>query len=66
MLPDGVTYHASWIDPARPRCFQVMEANGAAALHPWIDAWSDIVEFEVVAVLASPDYRATAEDGLRG
>jgi hypothetical protein len=26
MLPQGVLYHASWIDPAAARCFQVMEA----------------------------------------
>ena len=26
MLPDGVIYHASWVDPANLRCFQVMEA----------------------------------------
>ena len=26
MLPDGVTYHASWIDPVEARCFQVMAA----------------------------------------
>ena len=30
MLPDGVTYHKSWIDAARARCFQVMEATDAA------------------------------------
>jgi hypothetical protein len=59
MLPDGVIYHASWIDAARARCFQVMEAEDAAALQPWIDAWADIVDFDVVPVLASPDYWAS-------
>ena len=66
MLPDGVTYHGSWIDPAQARCFQIMEANDAAALQPWIDAWADIVEFEVVAVLSSADYWAKVEGDLRG
>jgi hypothetical protein len=65
MLPDGVTYHASWIDAASARCFQVMEANDAAALQPWIDAWADIVDFEVVPVAASADYWATLEDVRR-
>jgi uncharacterized protein DUF3303 len=58
MLPEGVSYHASWIDPARARCFQIMEADGRTALQPWIDAWADIVDFEVVPVLASADYWA--------
>ena len=59
MLPDGVTYHASWIDAERGRCFQVMEAADTGALQPWLDAWSDIVQFEVIPVLASADYWAT-------
>ena len=29
MLPEGVAYHASWVDPAGARCFQVMEAPHA-------------------------------------
>ena len=32
MLPEGVTYHASWIDPAAVRCFQVMEAESVEKL----------------------------------
>lgn len=56
MMPPDVTYHASWIDPARSRCFQVMEAPTAEALKPWTDAWSDLVEFEVVPVLTSKEF----------
>jgi hypothetical protein len=26
MLPEGVTYHASWVDLTGVRCFQIMEA----------------------------------------
>lgn len=59
MLPDGVIYHASWIDPTRARCFQVMEAADESALQPWLDAWSDIVQFDVIPVLASSEYWAT-------
>ena len=32
MLPERVTYHGSWIDPVRARCYQVMEAENADAL----------------------------------
>jgi len=31
MLPEGVIYHASWVDSTATRCFQVMEAPGPAA-----------------------------------
>jgi hypothetical protein len=59
MLPDGARYHASWIDPSRARCFQIMEADSATALRPWLEAWADLVEFEVVPVLTSADYWAS-------
>ena len=32
MLPDGVVYHASWVEPSGARCFQIMEAQDAALL----------------------------------
>ena len=56
MLPEGVTYQASWIDPVRARRYQVMEADTADAHAPWIVAWNDIVDFEVVPVLTSAEY----------
>ena len=58
MLPEGVTYHASWIDSTRVRCYQLMEAESRDALAPWIAAWSDIVDFEVVPVVTSSEYWA--------
>lgn len=58
MMPEGVAYLASWIDPVEMRCFQVMEAPSREALQPWIDAWSDIVTFEIVPVQTSPQFWA--------
>ena len=58
MLPEGVTYHASWIDPAGARCFQVMEAKDVATLDEWIGRWSDLVDFEIVPVVTSQEYWA--------
>jgi hypothetical protein len=56
MLPEGVTYHASWIDPAANRCFQVMEAADQEALNAWTARWNDLIEFEVVPVLTSAQF----------
>ena len=58
MLPEGVTYLASWIDPPRARCFQVMEAGDRDLLTPWISRWEDLMDFEIVPVLTSAEYWA--------
>src|SRR5208283_4077373 len=34
MLPEGVSYHASWVEPAGARCFQIMEAANPEMLQP--------------------------------
>jgi L-amino acid N-acyltransferase YncA/putative methionine-R-sulfoxide reductase with GAF domain len=51
MLPDGVTYAGSWIDPAAMRCFQLVDAPGRALVDAWIMNWHDIVDFDVVEVV---------------
>ena len=58
MLPEGVLYHASWIDRANARCFQIMEAKDLKALDAWTGRWSDLIDFEIVPVLSSQDYWA--------
>ena len=59
MLPEGVVYHASWIEADGSRCFQVMEAPTREALDAWIERWRDLVDFEVISVLTSTDYWQT-------
>jgi hypothetical protein len=56
MLPVGVSYHASWIDAQNGRCFQIMEAPDRESLDPWIAAWDDLVDFDVVPVQTSADF----------
>ena len=56
MMPEGVHYHGSWIDPATARCFQIMEAQNASLLQVWTANWEDIVEFEIIPVLSSQEY----------
>lgn len=58
MLPDGVVYHASWVDTAGTCCFQIMEAEHAELLDPWIRHWGDLVDFEIVPVVTSADFWA--------
>ena len=56
MLPDGVSYCSSWIDAAGHRCFQIMEAPDEESLRPWLAAWTDLVEFEIVPVITSSEF----------
>ena len=58
MMPEGVVYHASWIDPAAARCFQVMEADTIDTLEQWASRWADLADFEIVPVLTSQEYWA--------
>ena len=56
MLPEGVVYHASWVDPAGSRCFQIMQAPHSDLLNVWVERWRDLVDFEIVPVLSSSDF----------
>jgi hypothetical protein len=64
MLPDGVLYHASWVDLAGARCFQLMEAPDARAIEAWTARWSDLVEFEIVPIVSSQEYWAKFGESL--
>ena len=56
MMPEGVLYHASWVEPAGARCFQVMEAARPELLNAWVSRWDDLMDFEIVPVLTSSDF----------
>ena len=60
MLPEGVLYHASWVDPAALRCYQILEAPGRQSLDGWIERWDDLVEFEIIPVVPSVEFWASA------
>jgi hypothetical protein len=61
MLPVDVLYHASWVDSAGSRCWQLMEAPDQKVLESWMAAWADLVDFEVVPVQTSAEFWATKE-----
>ena len=53
MTPEGVVYLSSWVDDRFERCYQLMETHDRRLLDEWIANWSDLVDFEIHAVLTS-------------
>lgn len=62
MMPDGLRYVDSWVEANFARCFQLMECDDLTLLMTWIARWSDLVDFEVVPVVTSPEARAAVTD----
>jgi hypothetical protein len=56
MLPEGVFYHASWVDSTGTRCFQLMETAHPELIDVWVRRWDGLIEFEVVPVITSADF----------
>jgi hypothetical protein len=57
MLPEGLHYVDSWVEPNLERCFQLMKSDDPLLLHEWMEHWQDLVEFEVVDVITSKEAR---------
>lgn len=55
MMPDGLTYVDSWIEPNFDRVFQLMECDDLTLFQTWIAGWRDLMEFEIVPVVPSRD-----------
>jgi hypothetical protein len=55
MAPEGLVYISSWVDDKFERCYQLMETGERRLLDEWIANWSDLVDFEVHAVVPSRD-----------
>ncbi len=55
LAPEGLVYVSSWVTTDLARCYQVMECNDVALLEQWIAQWRDLVDFEVMPVLTSPE-----------
>ena len=65
LAPDGVRYVDSWVTTDLTRCYQVMECDDRALLDRWIDAWKDLVEFEVLPVITSAEASSRVPGGAR-
>jgi hypothetical protein len=55
LVPEGLSYVASWVDSELRCCFQVMETRDPALLEQWMGRWRDLVDFEVHAVITSEE-----------
>ena len=55
MAPEGLTYVSSWVDDKFERCYQLMETQDRRLLDEWMANWSDLVDFEVQAVVTSKE-----------
>ena len=53
MMPDGLKYVGSWVEANFDRCFQLMECDDPRLFQQWIIRWQDLMEFEIVPVVAS-------------
>jgi hypothetical protein len=52
-LPAGLRYVDSWVQADLGGCFQLMETDDAALFQEWIASWGDLVDAEIVPVVAS-------------
>ena len=58
MLPDGLRYVDSWVEPSFARCFQLMECDDLRRLQEWVLGWRGTgVTFEIVPVVRSEETR---------
>jgi hypothetical protein len=58
MLPEGLTYIESWVEPNFSRCFQLMECDDPRLLQEWVLQWRGSgIEFEFFPVVTSAHTR---------
>ena len=58
MLPEGLEYVDSWVEPSFARCFQLMRCDDLKLLQEWVLKWRGTgVTFEIVPVLTSKETR---------
>ena len=64
MMPDGLKYVDSWVEPDFGRCFQLMESDEPQLLQQWTKHWQDLVDFEIVSVVTSKEAAAAIASRL--
>jgi hypothetical protein len=65
MLPEGLKYIDSWVEPNFSRCFQLMECDDLRLLQEWSLLWRGSgMTMEIVPVVPSKETRAVVEPYL--
>jgi len=64
LMPEGVTFHDSWVSADLGRCFQLMECDDVTLLQQWVAGWSDLIGFEIVPVVPGKETAAALADGF--
>jgi hypothetical protein len=65
VLPEGLTYVDSWVEPNFSRCFQLMECSDLRKLQEWILNWRGYgITFEIVPVVTSKETREVVSSRL--
>jgi hypothetical protein len=54
LAPHGLRYISSWVTQDLATCYQLMECEDRQLLEQWMTRWSDLVDFEVLPVITSP------------
>lgn len=58
MLPEGLKYIDSWIEPSFSRCFQLMECDDLRLFQEWTLQWRGSgATIEIIPVVPSKDTR---------
>jgi hypothetical protein len=56
MLPEGLEYAGSWVEPNFSRCFQLMECDDLRLFQEWVLKWRGYgATLEIVPVVSSKD-----------
>jgi hypothetical protein len=66
MLPEGLRYIDSWVEPNFSRCFQLMECDDGRLLQQWVLQWRGSgVTFEFIPVVPSAQTREVVAPHLK-
>jgi len=66
LLPAGLRYIDSWVEPNFSRCFQLMECDDARLLQQWVLQWRGAgVTFEFIPVVSSAQTREVVAPHLK-
>lgn len=59
LLPEGLKYIDSWVEPNFSRCFQVMECDDLRLFQEWVLQWRGYgATIEIIPVVSSKETQA--------